>query len=116
MSQAEVQVTEALQKVGFGILTKIDFACKIKEKLDKVVTPTVILGACNPAMAYEAYTQDKNMLLLIPCNVTLEQVSETQVKVSMVKPTMILKTLEKPNLLQMATQADEILDKVIQGL
>lgn len=116
MAKAEEIVTERLKEKGFGILTKIDFACKMKEKLNKDVRPTVILGACNPAIAYEAYTQDKNMLLLVPCNVTLEQISDSEVKVTMIKPTAMLKTLEKPNLIEMAKQVDDILDKVIQGL
>jgi uncharacterized protein (DUF302 family) len=116
MIQAEELVTEKLKQKGFGILTKIDFAGKMKEKLDKQVRPTVILGACNPALAFEAYSQDPNMLLLVPCNVTLEQVSDSEVKVSMIRPTAMLKSLEKPNLVSMAKQADDILDIVIQGL
>ena len=116
MSAAEEKVTDALKQKGFGILTKIDFACKMKEKLDKDLSPTVILGACNPALAYEAYSQDKNMLLLVPCNVTLEQISDSEVRVSMIRPTAMMKALEKPNLTAMAKQADDILDLVIQGL
>jgi uncharacterized protein (DUF302 family) len=116
MSVAEEKVTEALKQKGFGILTKIDFACKMKEKLNQEVRPTLILGACNPALAYEAYSQDKNMLLLVPCNVTLEQVSDAEVKISMIRPTAMLKALEKPNLVAMAKQADDVLDKVIQEL
>ena len=116
MIAAEEKVTEALKEKGFGILTKIDFACKIKEKLNKEVRPTLILGACNPEMAYETYSQDKNMLLLIPCNVTLEQVSDSEVKVSMIRPSAMLKALEKPSLTEMAKQADDILAGVMQGL
>ncbi len=116
MTAAEEKVTEALKQKGFGVLTKIDFSCKMKEKLDKDVRPTLILGACNPTLAYEAYSQDKNMLLLVPCNLTLEQISDSEVKVSMIRPTAMLKALEKPELVAMARQADDILDKVISGL
>jgi uncharacterized protein (DUF302 family) len=116
MVLAEEKLTQVLQEKGFGILSRIDFACKMKEKLNKTVPPTLILGACNPALAYEAYTQDKNMLLLVPCNVTLEQTSDSEVKVSMIRPSMMLKALEKENLITMAKQADDILEAVIQGL
>ena len=88
----------------------------MKEKLDKDVPPTIILGACNPALAFEAYSQDKNMLLLVPCNVTLEQINDSEIRVSMIRPSAMLKALEKPNLVAMAKQADDILDLVIQGL
>jgi hypothetical protein len=46
----------------------------------------------------------------------LEQVSDAEVKISMIRPTAMLKALEKPNLVAMAKQADDVLDKVIQEL
>jgi uncharacterized protein (DUF302 family) len=116
LQQAEEKITEALKQKGFGILTKIDFAAKMKEKLNKDVRPTVILGACNPGLAYEAYSRDPNMLLLVPCNVTLEQVSPTEVKVGIIKPTSMLKSLNRPDLTAMAVEADEILEQVLQSL
>ena len=103
MQLAEEKVTDTLKQFGFGILTKIDFSAKMKEKLGKEVQPTVILGACNPALAYEAYSQDKNMLLLVPCNITLEQTS-------------MLKSLERPELIAMAKEADAVLEKAMQQL
>ena len=114
LQQAEEKITEILKIYGFGILTKIDFAAKMKEKLNKEVRPTVILGACNPGLAFEAYSRDPNMLLLVPCNVTLEQISPNQVKISIIKPTSMLKTLERPELTEMASQADSILEKALQ--
>jgi len=116
MQQAEEKVTETLKQFGFGILTKIDFSAKMKEKLNKEVPPTLILGACNPALAYEAYSQDKNMLLLVPCNVTLEQTASNSVKVSIIKPTSMLKSLERPELTAMAKEADAVLEKAMQQL
>lgn len=116
LTEAEEKVTNVLKNHGFGILTKIDFAAKMKEKLDKTVRPTVILGACNPSLAYEAYSQDPNMLLLVPCNVTLEQISPGAIKVSIIKPTSMLKTLERPELIAMAKEADSILEKALQQL
>lgn len=116
MIDAETRVTEILKEKGFGILTKIDFAFKMKEKLNQDVRPTVILGACNPKLAYEAYSRDPNMLLLVPCNVTLEQISSKDVKVSMIRPTQMLKSLNRPELVEMAKEADQILDSAIQSL
>jgi uncharacterized protein (DUF302 family) len=116
LQQAEEKVTEALKQKGFGILTKIDFAAKMKEKLDKDVRPTVILGACNPGLAYEAYSRDPDMLLLVPCNVTLEQISPTEVKVGIIKPTSMLKSLNRPDLTAMAVEADGILEKALNTL
>jgi uncharacterized protein (DUF302 family) len=116
LQQAEEKVTEVLKQKGFGILTKIDFAAKMKEKLGKDVRPTVILGACNPGLAYEAYSRDPDMLLLVPCNVTLEQISPTEIKVGIIKPTSMLKSLNRPDLSVMAQEADGILDQALQLL
>lgn len=116
IESAEEKVTEALKLKGFGILTKIDFASKMKEKLNKDLNPTIILGACNPSLAYEAYSKDPNMLLLVPCNVILEQISNSEIRVSMIKPTAMLKSLGKPDLVELAKDADDILDLVIQKL
>jgi uncharacterized protein (DUF302 family) len=116
MQQAEDKITEVLKEKGFGILTKIDFSAKMKEKLGKEVRPTVILGACNPSLAYEAYSRDQNMLLLVPCNVTLEQVTPNEIKIGIIKPTTMLKSLERPELIDMAKEADEILDQALNKL
>ena len=112
---AILTVTEALKKVQFGILTRIDFDQKIKEKLGKELPRTTILGACNPALAYEAYLNDPNMLLLIPCNVVVEQKTDG-VNVSVIKPSEMLKQLNAPHLKAMAEKADHILQEAIQSM
>lgn len=65
-------VTAALKTQGFGILSKIDVKATLKNKLDKDFRPYIILGACNPALAYRALSHSAEIGMMLPCNVTVE--------------------------------------------
>ena len=86
------RVRDALKHEGFGILTEIDLQAAFREKLGRDFRPYVILGACNPPLAFSAISADPAVGLLLPCNVTVEFAGEQRTIVRLTNPEALLST------------------------
>ncbi|HEU0219455.1 MAG TPA: DUF302 domain-containing protein [Gallionella sp.] len=100
------RITKALGAEGFGILTRIDMHSKIKEKTGKDIIPTVILGACNPMLAYEAYTANSDVASLLPCNAVIRETAPGRISLELAKPTAMMQILGDAGLAELAREAD----------
>jgi len=109
------RATKALAAEGFGILTRIDMHSKIKEKTGKDVIPTVILGACNPNLAYEAYTANSDVASLLPCNAVIREVAPGKMSVEFIKPTSMMTVLGDAGLTALAAEADIKIERALSN-
>lgn len=110
------KVTDALKEQGFGVLTRIDLDTKIKEKIGKEINPVIILGACNPKLAYEAYLSNPDVTGLLPCNAVIRQLNQSETSVEFVKPTALMEILGDEKLINLSRDADNLLLKALNTL
>lgn len=113
--QAVERVTAALKEEGFGVLTEIDVKATLKKKLDADFRKYVILGACNPPLAYQSLSAELDVGLLLPCNVIVYEDNGGSV-VSIVDPISMLGVIENPKLEAVAREAQARLQRVIKAL
>ena len=114
--EAVDRTTAALKAEGFGVLTTIDVRQTLKEKLDVDFEPYVILGACNPKLAYRALQAEHELGLLLPCNVIVHEHGGMSA-VSVIDPAQMLGVVEvNLELLAVAAEAGERLRRVVAAL
>lgn len=113
--QAIPLVKDALKAEGFGVLTEIDVRATLREKLGATMEPYVILGACNPPLAHRALETDRDIGLLLPCNVVVRAVGEGS-RVDVADPQAMLGIVKDPALDELAAEAKSRLKRVVAAL
>ncbi len=109
-------VTEELSKEGFGILSDIDVAAKMKEKLDRDMPPYRILGACNPPLAWQAISAVEDIGLLLPCNVVVREDADGKVHVDFMDPVSVMGLVNDPGVEPLANDVRQRLERVLAAL
>ncbi len=107
MGVVEERLREALSEEGFGILTEIDVQATLLEKLGVERGPYKILGACNPPLADEGLQAERDLGVLLPCNVVLYEAGDgSGVVVSAMRPTAVLDLVGSPTLEKIARDVE----------
>jgi len=112
--EAVEKVTATLKDEGFGVLTTIDVKATLKAKLDADFKRYVILGACNPKLAYQALTSENDVGLLLPCNVVVYEADGGSV-VAAIDPEAMLSVTGRDDLKPLANEVKTRLARAIEA-
>ncbi len=110
------QVREALKQEGFGVLTEIDVRQTLKDKIGVDFRPYLILGACNPTLAYEALQLEDKVGTMLPCNVVVQDVGAGRTEVAAIDPVASMQAIENHELTSKARTVAERLRAAIARL
>ena len=116
--EAVERTVAALGAEGFGVLSEIRIDEKLKEKLGVDFRKYVILGACNPPLAYKTLQQDINIGLLLPCNVIVYEADEPgKCVIAAVDANAMMSVAgETPEIRQVTGEVNERLSRVLANL
>ncbi|HEY0920741.1 DUF302 domain-containing protein [Devosia sp.] len=116
VDQAVPRVTEALKAKGFGVLTTIDVAATLKNKLDVDFRPYIILGACNPKFAHRALQSEDKIGTMLPCSVIVQDAGGGKAEVAAVDPVASMAAVVNPGLEPIAMEVRELLKQAVESL
>ena len=116
INELRPKVEQALKEVGFGILTEIDVGATLKKKIDVDFRPYLILGACNPKIAYQALSEEAGIGLLLHCNVVLSQENEGEIIVSTIEPNAMLSVVDNVEVKPFLEEVAGLLTKAFNSL
>ena len=109
---------KALADQGFGVLTEIDMKATLKAKLGEDMEDYLILGACNPPLAHRAVNVDRQIGLLLPCNVTVrvDPNDANAVIVDAINPQVMVELVDKPGMQAVADDVATKLQAAVESL
>ena len=105
-----------LKEQGFGVLTEIDVKKTLKTKLDVDFKKYIILGACNPGLAHQAFTAEDKIGALLPCNVVIIDQGEGNTEIAIIDPSTAMSQIGNENLQGVASIATEKLKTVLEKI
>jgi uncharacterized protein (DUF302 family) len=115
---AVARTRKALADQGFGVLTEIDVKATMKNKLNEDMENYLILGACNPPLAHRAIGVDRQIGLLLPCNVVVRSNPDDldSTLVEAMNPQLLVDVTEEPQLQPVAQEVADRLKAAITAL
>lgn len=105
----------ALAAEGFGVISEINLAKTLNEKLGVDFRPYTILGACAPQLAHEALQIEDKVGTMLPCNVVVQATGE-EIEIAAIDPVASMQAIANPRLLEKASIVAEKLKRAIEAI
>jgi len=116
VKSAVEKLTEDLKANKWGVLSVIDVKKILAEKLKIESDDYIILDVCNPGLAHQGLSINKQVGLILPCKIIVYS-DKGKTKISLYKPTVALSTASTlagyDKLSKLALEAEDGLKKVI---
>jgi uncharacterized protein (DUF302 family) len=112
---AVARAKKALADQGFGVLTEIDVKNTLKAKIGAEIKDYVILGACNPRMAFEALKLEPRVGAMLPCNVIV-RATDGGSEISAIDPVASMAAIDNPPLKKVAETVRELLRTAVEKM
>ena len=112
---AVARTRKALAAKGFGVLTEIDVKTTLKAKLGEDIEDFLILGACNPRFAHQAINVDRQVGVLLPCNVVVRRDPDAPntIVVDAMDPRLMVGVMQEPGLEGIADAVTGLLQEAL---
>ena len=115
-NSAVEKVTQCLKNEGFGVLTTIDVAQTLKQKIGVDFPRYTILGACNPNFAHQALQAEDKIGVMLPCNVVVKEKAGGGVEVAAIDPRIAMQQIGNPALAEIAEQVSQGLSRALASV
>jgi len=114
--QAVERTKDALTGEGFGVLSEIRLDKKLKEKLGVDFRRYIILGACNPSLAYKTLKEEIDIGLLLPCNVVVYETDDQRSVVAAIDAKAMMSVIGRSEIEETADEVNERLQKALEQI
>ena len=115
-TETVARVRAALKEQGFGVLTEIDVKSTLQQKLGVDMEDYLILGACNPPLAHRALQAEREIGLMLPCNVVVRADGPDATLVQALDPQVMVQVSDREDIKPVADEAARLLHTALDSL
>ncbi|SVB78998.1 uncharacterized protein METZ01_LOCUS231852 [marine metagenome] len=112
----EARTRESIEEQGFGVLTEINVKDTLKKKLDVEFSKYIIIGACNPPLAFDALKIEKGVGLFMPCNIVLWENEDGSTTVNAADTTIMSDRIQNDEIEEIAQRVNKILKTALDKI